>query len=80
VNEQPNRLREARQARDWKTYDVAHLLRRDPSMIRRYERGETPVPEEVWRTLADEWNVSVDWLMGRSSCEFCATATAAVAA
>jgi transcriptional regulator with XRE-family HTH domain len=63
-----NRLREAREARDLKTYDVAALVRRDPSMIAKYERGQVPVPEAVYRKLADEWNTSVDTLMGRCTC------------
>ena len=67
-----NRLRELREQRGLKLYDIAALVRRDPSMISRYETGESPVPEPVWRILAPFYGVSVDFLMRRDEAEVAA--------
>lgn len=59
-----NRLRELRERHDLKLYDIAVLIRRDPSVIYRYEVGETAVPNDVMRLLAKRYEVSVEYLMG----------------
>lgn len=44
--------------------ELATLLERDQSVISRYERGLTAVPDEAKRALARRYGVTVDFLMG----------------
>lgn len=60
----PNRLRELRLEHGLKLYDVAALVRYDPSAIQRWETGETAtIPDEIKLLLADHYGVSVEYLM-----------------
>lgn len=60
----PNRLRELREAADLKVYDIAALVRRDPSTVLAWERSESQVPDEVKLALAERYNVTPAYLMG----------------
>lgn len=60
----PTRLRELYEAAGLKRYDIATLLRRDQSMVLRYETGATPIPPHFMRLLAAKFGVSVERLMG----------------
>jgi transcriptional regulator with XRE-family HTH domain len=60
----PNRLRELRESKGIKRYDLAARWRVDPSTIARWERGETPMPDVCKLDLAALYGVSVPHLMG----------------
>lgn len=64
-----NRLRELREARGWKPYNVAHLLGEmtgetvDPSTVYRWERGGTINDADKF-ALAELYGVTPTYLMG----------------
>ena len=60
------RIRDLREDRDLKQWQVAEVLRCDQSLYSKYERGERPMPLEHADTLADFYGVSVDYLLGRT--------------
>lgn len=60
----PNRLRELREDRDLKRYDIAALYRVDQSTVYRWEAGLSAVPDDVKLELADFYGVTVARLMG----------------
>ncbi len=60
----PNRLRELRQERDLKLYDIAARYRKDPSTVMRWESGHSMVPDEIKLDLASFYGVTVAHLMG----------------
>jgi transcriptional regulator with XRE-family HTH domain len=57
-----NRLRELREARDLKLYDLAARFRVDPSTVYRWETVR--VPDEAKLQLAEFYGVTVAYLMG----------------
>jgi transcriptional regulator with XRE-family HTH domain len=59
-----NRLRELREARDLKLYDIAARYRKDPSTVHRWESGHSIVPDEIKLDLAAFYGVTVAHLMG----------------
>ena len=60
------RIRDLREDHDYKQKYVADYLICDQSLYSKYERGERPVPLEVMIKLADLYNVSLDYLCGRT--------------
>ena len=60
----PNRLRELRESRELKLYDIAARYRKDPSTVHRWESGRALVPDEIKLDLADFYGVTVAHLMG----------------
>ena len=46
---------------------LADLLEYDQSAYSKVERGERPVPWELLNKLADFYDVSVDYMMGRTN-------------
>lgn len=61
-----NRLRELRKGRGLKQTDLAELLEVVPRQYQRYERGEQDPSLETAIALADFYDVSLDYLVGRS--------------
>jgi transcriptional regulator with XRE-family HTH domain len=59
-----NRLRELREARGLKPYDIAARLRVDPSTVWRWETRGGSVPDQAKLDLAAFYGVSVAHLMG----------------
>jgi transcriptional regulator with XRE-family HTH domain len=59
-----NRLRELREARGWKLYDVSVRVRVDPSTVHRWERGESTIPDRIKIALAEFYDVTPGYLMG----------------
>lgn len=59
----PNRLRELREGRDLKPYDLAAKLRVDPSTIYRWER-DGGIPDPLKLELAEFFGVTGAYLMG----------------
>ena len=61
------RIRDLREDNDLKQKQVAQYLMCDQSLYSKYERLERPLPLELADKLADYYNVSVDYLMGRTN-------------
>ena len=60
------RIRDLREDRDLKQKQVAEVLMCDQSLYSKYERGERPLSLEYAECLADYYNTSVDYLLGRT--------------
>lgn len=61
------RIRDLREDNDLKQKQVAQYLMCDQSLYSKYERQERPLPLELADKLADYYNVSVDYLLGRTN-------------
>ena len=61
------RIRDLREDNDLKQKQVAAYLMCDQSLYSKYERMERSLPLEMADKLADFYNVSVDYLMGRTN-------------
>ena len=61
------RIRDLREDHDLKQKEVAAYLVCDQSLYSKYEREERPLPLELACRLADFYNVSVDYLLGRTN-------------
>lgn len=57
-------MRELREAKGLKLYDLAAVVRKDQSMISRYEKGEVAIPIGVGEVFAAYFDVSLDHLYG----------------
>lgn len=62
-----NRLRDLREDRDLKQKDLSDLLNIHQTTYSDYELGRSNVPVAVLHTLADYYNVSIDYLLGRTN-------------
>ena len=62
-----NRLRDVREDRDFKQKELAHLLRVHQTTYSDYELGRLNIPISVLHALADFYNVSIDYLLGRTN-------------
>ena len=60
------RIRELREDQDLAQKTVAGEVNCDQSLYSKYERGERPLPLELAEQLADYFETSVDYLLGRS--------------
>lgn len=61
------RIKDLREDRDLAQKQVADYLLCDQSLYSKYERGIRPLPLEFADRLADYYNVSVDYLIGRTN-------------
>lgn len=61
------RLRDLREDRDLSQREVAKLLEMSQTGCSKYETGENDIPTSVLQRLADFYNVSVDYLLGRTN-------------
>ena len=61
------RLRDLREDNDLKQIDIANTLNTSQSTYSKYERGAREVPLDVLIKLADFYNTSVDYLLGRTN-------------
>ncbi len=61
------RLRDLREDRDLSQREVAKLLEMSQTGYSKYETGENDIPTSVLQRLADFYNVSVDYLPGRTN-------------
>ncbi len=64
-----NRLRNLREDRDLKQRQLAELLQIHQTTYSDYELGKMNIPVEVLHCLADFYGVSIDYLLGRTSCK-----------
>ncbi|MGN0534639.1 MAG: helix-turn-helix domain-containing protein [Eubacterium sp.] len=61
------RLRDLREDKDMKQSDIAQLLGIQQTVYSRYERGFQNIPLEHLIKLADYYNVSTDYILGRTN-------------
>lgn len=61
-----DRLKDIREDRDFKQGDIANLLNVTQAQYSRYELGINIIPIEKICILADFYNTSVDYLLGRT--------------
>lgn len=61
------RIRDLREDKDLKQEDLAKLLNCTQACYSNYENGKRDIPTEVLQKLADFYNVSIDYLLGRTS-------------
>ena len=59
------RIRDLREDHDLTQQRVAEILMCDQALYSKYERGERALPLELAVKLADLYNVSLDYLVGR---------------
>lgn len=62
------RIRDMREDADMTQGQVAELLGIAQTVYSRYERGYQTIPLKLLIQLADHYHVSLDYLVGRSSC------------
>ena len=62
-----NRLRDLREDKDLKQKDMAELLKIHQTTYSDYELDRLNIPVSALHTLADFYNVSIDYLLGRTS-------------
>ena len=61
------RIRGLREDHDLKQEDIAKVLNCTQACYSNYETGKRDIPIEVFDILAEYYNVSVDYLMGRTN-------------
>ena len=61
------RIRDLREDNDWKQEYVAEKLGVRQTTYSKYELGKINVPVDTLMKLADFYNVSVDYLLGRTA-------------
>lgn len=61
------RIRHMREDCDLKQEDIARLLNCTQACYSNYENGKREIPPLVLEKLADFYNVSVDYLLGRTN-------------
>lgn len=62
-----NRLRDLREDMDLKQKALADMLNVHQTTYSDYELGRINIPMHVLHTLADYYNVSTDYLLGRTN-------------
>lgn len=60
------RIRDLREDKDLKQEDLANLLNCTQACYSNYENGRRDIPTETLSKLADFYNVSTDYLLGRT--------------
>lgn len=60
------RMRDLREDNDKTQQEIAEILNTSQTMYARYERGANELPIRHLITLADYYNVSTDYLLGRT--------------
>jgi transcriptional regulator with XRE-family HTH domain len=61
------KIRDVREDKDLTQKQIAEYLMCDQSLYSKYERGERDIPLNLIVKLADYYDVSVDYLVGRCS-------------
>lgn len=62
-------IRNLREDHDKKQQELADYLNVKQTTYSKYELGKINIPVEVFIKLADYYNVSVDYLLGRTKCK-----------
>ncbi len=63
------RLKDLREDMDMNQTQIAELLFTSQTVYSRYERGFRTIPVEDLLILADFYNVSTDYILGRTNCK-----------
>lgn len=63
------RIRSMREDRDLTQQELATYLHVTQKSYSRYENGERSIPTEILIQIADYYNVSTDYLLGRTNCK-----------
>lgn len=61
------RMRDLREDNDKTQQEIAEILNTSQTMYARYERGANELPIHHLLALADYYNVSTDYLLGRTN-------------
>lgn len=61
-----NRIRELRESREWTQEELGKLLNVQKAAISKYEIGRVQLTDEIIDKLAIIFNVSADYILGRS--------------
>lgn len=61
------RLKDLREDRDLRQVDIADILKTSQTVYSRYERGAKDIPVRHLVKLADIYNVSTDYILGRTN-------------
>ena len=61
------RVRDLREDSDKTQKQIAELLNMQPTVYQRYERGERELPLWAAIKLADYYNITLDYLVGRET-------------
>ena len=61
------RIRDLREDADLLQKELANLLHCSQQTYSDYERGKVDIPTEVLITLADYYNTSTDYILGRTN-------------
>lgn len=69
LNVLPGKLKSIRQYRGWTQRQVAKKMHISPSSIALYETGDRNPDPQMLKRLADLFDCSVDWLLGRVDLE-----------
>ena len=62
------RIRELREDNDLNQTDLAKFLCVSQATYSRYESGKMTIPHQLLSALADYYQTSVDYLLGRTDC------------
>lgn len=68
-----NRLKELRLSRNLLQSDIAKIIKKSERTVGFYETGERDMGTETLGILADFFNVSVDYLLGRDTMQIAAS-------
>lgn len=66
-----NRIKELRQKNKLNQIELANKIKASNQAISAYENGSREPKEPTWQTLANFFNVSVDYLKGYMICSRC---------
>ena len=61
------RIRDMREDNDLTQQQISEILLCDQSLYSKYERGERDIPITLLIKLADYYNTSIDYLVGRTN-------------
>ena len=61
------KIRDLREDNDLTQAQIAELLMCDQSLYSKYERGEREIPLRLLIILSDYYNVSLDYIVGRTN-------------
>ncbi len=61
------RIRDLREDRDLTQTNLGQILHCSQRIYSNYERGDVDIPTEILIKLADYYDVSVDYLLGRTN-------------
>ncbi len=62
-----NRIRDLREDKDMNQTEIAVYLGMSQTGYSKYETGERDIPTSILIRLADYYNVSVDYILGRTN-------------